>query len=193
MNSPKIYISQQGFRIHLVTATKKSVEISIHQPSSFISQNLERILPDWNLPVIWVVLVLQQSQYKLLEKKPYIEREKDCLREQFIRLCFEVAFNLRDRGFLTDLIDPRNGYPLLSRPGEILHDDTAVVRALLSFPVIDNNCHVLEHPIWGTAVYPSTMISAASPTIIKTVLKSVASQHGWKEPKTDLQLSHFGV
>lgn len=177
--------------IHLVTETEQKVEISIHQPSLFISQNLERVLPEWNLPVAWVVLVLQQSRYELVETTSYVEREKDRLREKFMRFGFEVAFKLRDRGFLTDLIDPRNGYPLLSRPGEILHDDTAVVRALLGFPAINNNCHVLEHPTWGTAIYPSTMISSASPTIIKTVLKSVAAQHGWKKSKTELQLSRF--
>lgn len=193
MNSSKVYIFKQSSPIHLVTETGQSVEISIHQPSSFISQNLERVLPDWTLPVAWVVVVLQQSRYELVETTPHVEREKDRLREKFMRFGFEVAFKLRDRGFLTDLIDPRNGYPLLSRPGEIPHDDTAVVRALLGYPVINNNCHVLEHPRWGTAVYPSIMISSASPTIIKTILKSVASQHGLKKPKTDLQLSGFGV
>ena len=79
------------------------------------------------------------------------------------------------RGFLTDLIDPRTSYPLLSRPEEIPHDDTALVKAFLGFPVIHNRCRVLEHPKWGTAVYPSTMMSSASPTITKSVLKRVAA------------------
>lgn len=193
MNSQKFYIFQQSSYIHLVTETGQSVEISIHQPSTFVSQNLERVLPDWTSPVIWVVIVLQQTQYELAETTPDVEREKDRLREKFMRFGFEFAFKLRDRGFLTDLIDPRSGYPLLSRPGEISHDDTAVVRALLGFPVINNNCSVLEHPRWGTAVYPSTMISSASPTMIKAALKSVAFPHGWREPKISLQLSSFEV
>lgn len=165
----------------LVTETGQAVHMSVHLPSTFIAQNLERILPDWNLPVLWVVIVLQQSQYELEESTPEVEQEKERLREKFMRFGFDFAFNLRDRGFLSNLIDPRTGYALLSRPGEIPHDDTAVVQALLGLPVIRNQCCVLKHPIWGTAVYPSTLLTSAPPKVIKPVLKSVAAWHGWKQ------------
>jgi len=157
--------------------------MSVHRPSPFIVQNLERVLPDWNVPVLWVAIILQQSRYELVEYTPEVEREKERLREKFMRFGFDVAFNLRDRGFLSNLIDPRTGYPLLSRPGEIPHDDTAVVKALLGFPIIRNRCRVLEHPLWGKAVYPSTLLTSAPPKVIKSVLKSVAPLHGWKKQK----------
>jgi hypothetical protein len=157
--------------------------MSVHRPSPFIVQNLERVLPDWNVPVLWVAIILQQSRYELVECTPEVEREKERLREKFMRFGFDVAFNLRDRGFLSNLIDPRTGYPLLSRPGEIPHDDTAVVKALLGFPIIRNRCRVLEHPLWGKAVYPSTLLMSAPPKVIKSVLKSVAPLHGWKKLK----------
>lgn len=157
--------------------------MSVHRPSLFIVQNLERVLPEWNQPVLWVVIVLQQSRYELVAKTPAVEREKERLREKFMRFGFDVAFNLHDRGFSSNLIDPRTGYPLLSRPGEIPHDDTAVVKALLGFPIIRNKCRVLEHPIWGKAVYPSTLLTSAPPKVIKPVLKSVAALHGWKDRK----------
>lgn len=185
--------TQQGSLINLTTPTGQGVNISIHQPSLFMIQNLERVIPDWNLPVLWVVVVLQQSRYQLIESTDHIEREKERLREKFMRFGFDLAFDLRDRGFLADLIDPRTGYPLLSRIGEIRHDDTAAVEALLGFPVIQNNCRVLEHPNWGTAVYPSILMSSASPKTIKPMLKKVATQHGWKTLKTELQLSISGV
>lgn len=154
--------------------------MSVHRPSSFIVQNLERVLPEWNESVLWVVIVLQQSRYELVAKTPQIEREKERLREKFMRFGFDVAFSLRDRGFASNLIDPRTGYPLLSRPGDIPHDDTAVVKALLGFPIIRNKCRVLEHPVWGKAVYPSTLLTSAPPKVIKPVLKSVAAMHGWR-------------
>ncbi len=157
--------------------------MSVHRPSPFVAQNLERVLPGWDLPVLWVVIVLQQAQYELIETTPDIEREKERLREKFMRFGFEVVFSLRDRGYLSNLIDPRTGYPLLSRPGEIPHDDTAVVHALLGFPIIRNQCRVLEHPTWGTAVYPSTLLTSASPKVIKPVLKRVGAQQGWTELK----------
>lgn len=183
--------SQHRHLVELVTQTGQAVQMSVHQPSLFIAQNLERVLPDWVLPVnpCRVVVFLQQSRYPLADTAPHIEREKDRLREKFIGFGSDVLRYLRARGFLTDLIDPRTGYPQLSRPGEIPHDDTAVVKALLGFPVIHNGCSVLEHPSWGSAVYPGILISSACPQIIKPVLRRVAAQHGWKKPKTDLQLS----
>lgn len=189
MTSPPFWSYQHGQLIHLVSENGLAVQISVHRPSSFIYQNLERVIPDWNLPVLWVVVVLQQSRYELAETSIPVEREKERLREKFMRFGLDVAFNLRDRGFLSDLIDPRNGYPLLSRPGEISHDDTAVVHALLGLPVTINKCSVLMHPAWGTAIYPSILMASASPRIIKSVLKSVAILHGWKSAKTTTQLS----
>ncbi len=188
MNYPRLHNSGQGYRLYLIKETGQAVQISIHPPSQFICANLERILPDWNFSVLWVVVVLQQSRYELVEITPQVEKEKERLREKFMRFGCEVAFNLRDRGFLADLIDPRTGYPLFSHPGEIPHDDTAVVKALLGLPVIHNTCRVLRHPIWGTAVYPSVFMSSAPPTILKTVLKSVAIMHGWNQSKIDLQV-----
>jgi hypothetical protein len=167
--------------LYLVTETGQTVQMSIHRPSPFVVQNLERVLPDWNLPVLWVVIVLQQARCELVDITPESEQEKERLREKFLRFGFEVAFSLRDRGFLSNLIDPRTGYPLLSRPGEILHDDTAVVKALLGLPVIRNRCCVLEHPVWGKAVYPSTLLTSAPPRVIEPILKRVAAQQGWQE------------
>ena len=171
--------------LDLVTETGQAVQMSVHAPSTFIVHNLERILPDWDVPVLWVVIVLQQSRYELEESTPEVEQEKERLREKFMRFGFDFAFNLRDRGFLSNLIDPRTGYALLSRPGEIPHDDTAVVQALLGLPVIRNRCCVLKHPSWGTAVYPSTLLTSAPPKVIKPVLKSVAAWHGWREATND--------
>nr|WP_202895747.1 methylmalonic aciduria and homocystinuria type D protein [Iningainema tapete] len=169
----------------MVGKTGQAVQISIHSPSQYICANRERILPDWkNQPSFWVVIVLQQSQYELVESTPEIEIEKERLREKFMRFGCDVGFNLRDRGYLTDLIDPRTGYPLLSRPGKVPHDDTAVVKALLGYPVIQNKCRVLVHPSWGMAVYPSILISVAAPMVIEWVAKSIAALHGWKQPSS---------
>ncbi|MBD6618942.1 methylmalonic aciduria and homocystinuria type D protein [Komarekiella sp. 'clone 1'] len=182
MNYPKVYASEQGCPINLVGNMGQAVQISIHAPSQYICANCERILPDWKeQPFLWVVIVLQQSQYKLVEKTAEIEAEKERLREKFMRFGCDLVFNLRDRGYLTDLIDPRTGYPLMSHPGAIPHNDTAVVKALLNYPVIKNKCSVLVHPNWGTAVYPSILISEAPPILIEWVTKDIAPMHGWNE------------
>lgn len=180
--NPKTYISEQGCPINLVGKTGQAVQISIHPPSHYICANRERILPDWKQQTfLWVVIVLQQSRCQLVECTAEIEIEKERLREKFMRFGCDLAFNLRDRGYLADLIDPRTGYPLLSHPGAIPHNDTAVVKALLKYPVIKNKCCVLVHPMWGTAVYPSVLISEAPPFIIESIAKDIAPIHGWKE------------
>ncbi|MDZ7960416.1 MAG: methylmalonic aciduria and homocystinuria type D protein [Aulosira sp. DedQUE10] len=182
MNYPPVYSSKQNCPIHLVGKTGQAVQISIHSPSRYICANCERILPDWKpQSSLWVVIVLQQSRYQLQESIAVIEKEKERLREKFMRFGCDLAFNLRDRNYLTDLIDPRTGYPLLSHPGSVPHDDTAVVKALLNYQVIKNKCCVLVHPDWGTAVYPSILISEAPPIMIEWVTKSIAPMHGWQE------------
>ncbi len=182
MNFHPGYISEQNCPLNLVGKTGQAVQISIHNPSQYICANCEQILPGWQeQSFLWVIVVLQQSRYPLLERTAQVEAEKERLREKFMRFGCDLAFNLRDRGFLTDLIDPRTGYPLLSHPGEVPHDDTAVVKALLDYPVIKNRCCVLVHPDWGTAVYPSILISEAPPEIITSVTKGIAPMHGWME------------
>ncbi|MDJ0619052.1 MAG: methylmalonic aciduria and homocystinuria type D protein [Calothrix sp. MO_192.B10] len=181
MNYPTVSPSEQSHPINLVGKMGKAIQITIHSPSEYIQANRDRILPDWkDQPSLWLVIVLQQSQYQMLEITPKVEREKQQLRENFMRFGFDVAFHLRDRGYLSDLIDPRTGYPLLSHPGEIPHDDTAAVNALLHYPIIRNKCRLLIHPQWGISIYPSILISTAHPTIIELVIKNIAPAHGWK-------------
>ena len=166
--------------LQLVNKIGQAVEISIHTPSPYICANCERVLPDWKQQqFLWVIIVLQQSKYPLEEITTATEIEKEKLREKFMRFGCDVAFNLRDRGYITDLIDPRTGYPLLSHSGLIPHDDTAVAQALLKYPTIENKCHVLVHPQWGSAVYPSIMLSEAPPEMLELVIKSIAPMHGW--------------
>lgn len=182
MNYPKIFDFKQDYKINLVSERGQEIQISIHSPTRYICDNCERILPDWkNKLEMLVVVVLQQSQFGLIESSPRIETEKQRLRAQFMKFACDVAFDLRDKNYLTDLIDPRTGYPLLSRPGQIPHDDTAVVKALLKYPLICNKCRVLIHPKWGTAVYPGILISAAPQIIIARTIKSIATLHSWEE------------
>lgn len=182
MSYPKIFSSKQDYKINLVSQRGEEIQISIHAPSRYICDNCERILPDWkNKLKMSVVIVLQQSQFALIESSPSVETEKQRLRAKFMRFACDVAFDLQDHNYLTDLIDPRTGYPLLSRVGQIPHDDTAVVKALLKYPIICNECRVLVHPKWGTAVYPGILISAAPQIIIFQTIKSIAMLHGWEE------------
>lgn len=181
MSYSRVYSFERVSPIHLVGNTGQSIQISIHPPSQYICTNREQIFPDWkNTFSLWIAIVLQQARFELVDTTPEIEMEKERLREKFMRFGCDVAFNLRDRDYQTDIIDPRTGYPLLSRPGKKNHDDTATVKALLQYAIVQNKCRVLVHPEWGTAVYPSILISEAPPSIMEWIIKSIAPLHDWK-------------
>lgn len=190
MNYFRVSTFERDCHLNLVGDYGQAVQISIHYPTSYISANRDRIFPDWrNRSTIWVIVVLQQSLYSLIKSTPAIELEKQRLRQSFMKFGLELAFSLEDltpltlrpEKYHTDAIDPRTGYPILSRPGEMPHDDTATVKALLNYPIIYNRCRVLVHPDWGTAVYPGIMISTAPPQKIMVMMRNVARTFGWYE------------
>ena len=182
MSYPKIFSFPKDYKIKLVNERGEEIQISIHSPTRYIRDNCQRILPDWDSKLTMsVAIVLQQSRFTLTESLPKIELEKQRLRAKFMKFACDVAFDLKDKKYPTDLIDPRTGYPLLSRPGQTSHDDTAAVKALLKYPIICNKCRVLIHPEWGTAVYPSILISAAPKIIIAQAMQSSAIFHGWEK------------
>ena len=151
----------------------QKTEISVHAPSPFVAVNWQRIIPDWTASAIWVVIVLQRSRVPLTAVNPAVEREKERLRNRLLRFGFCLASVLGDRG-LIEIIDPRTGYPLLSRPGEMTHDDVAVVQALLGYSVESGQCSALVHPRWQTAVYPGILFSSASSSDIEFLARNTA-------------------
>ena len=146
------------------------LQYSVHPPSPFLRAHLNQLLPDWSLPAASVLLILQKRQSETLDRTGETETDKDRLREQFIKLGCNIARTLGKMGHQVDLFDPRTGWPLLSSPGEYQLDDVAVVCALLGYATNPKgSCATLLHPIWGRAVYPSTLLSSAPPTLVKSV------------------------
>ena len=148
------------------------LQIYIDRPSEFIKQNQHKLLPTWDVSISYIILVLQKSNFPLENSSYEIEREKDYLRERFFRLGCNWVFKLRKDRYQSDLFDPRNGYPLLSRPGAITLSDTTVVRDLLNFDVVKQKCSLLVHPEWGTAIYPSTIVTSAPLEILEPLLQN---------------------
>ena len=115
------------------------------------------------------------SQAVLLDKTPETEQQKQRLREQFIAFGQRFASKLYEIGYLSEIFDPQTGLPLLSEPGQLKLDDVAVVQACLGYQLIDRGgCSILQHPVWGSAVYPSILVSSARPEILESVAKTIA-------------------
>lgn len=151
------------------------MQYSVHWAHEFFQTHLEQLLPQWSVPVLSVLVVLQMSQYVLLDKTPETELQKQQLRDQFIHFGRRFAAKLCQMGYLVEVFDPQTGLPLLSEPGQLKLDDVAVVQACLGYQLIDRGgCSTLQHPVWGSAVYPSILVSSAQPEIMESVARAIA-------------------
>lgn len=150
------------------------MQYSVHSPSPFICTHTDRLLPTWSRPVSSVLVILQPSSCTLCEKSPRAEQQKQRLRQKFLQFGYQIAHQLQQRGYLVDAFDPRTGFPLLSQPGQLRLDDVAVAHACLGYPTTDSDgCSVILHPAWGSAVYPSILMSSASIEMLESVVEDV--------------------
>jgi Methylmalonic aciduria and homocystinuria type D protein len=146
-------------------------EIWLAAPGQFVREHQRQLLPTWKEPIATTLIMLQKARFSLTEEKQAIELEKEGLREQFLRWAFPLICQLRDRHFVTDLIDPRSGNPLLSSSGEICHDDVAAIAEILGWEIaVAGHCRAIVHPQWGTAVYPGIILSTASLPVLQSFL-----------------------
>lgn len=147
------------------------MQYSVHPPSPFINTHWHQLLPDWSCPVESILVVLQPCSCDLAAKTPATDDQKQRLRQQFLEFGNQVAHHIRQRGYLVEMFDPRTGLPLFSQPGSLPLDDVAVAQACLGYQTRDRwGCSLILHPTWGSAVYPSTLLSSAPPAIIETIL-----------------------
>jgi hypothetical protein len=148
------------------------LQYSIHPPSQFIKTHLGQLLPGWSVPVASVLIVIQQCEFALINKTFETEVHKFQLREKFTELGCKIVVQLRQSGYLADLFDPQTGLPMLSIPGKIRLDDVAVVRSMLGYPALDRGgCLIIQHPVWGNAVYPSILVTSACAKALESVVR----------------------
>jgi hypothetical protein len=151
------------------------MQYSVHPPSQFIYQNCEQLLPNWSSPIQSVVVVLQPSRLELNQQTPEVESQKHYLRSLFLNFGFKVTQQLQKMGYLAELFDPRTGLPVLSQAGALRLDDVAVVRSSLGYATAQiGDCFTILHPDWGSAVYPSIVMSSADRTVVESVVNKVA-------------------
>ncbi|MBW4580209.1 MAG: methylmalonic aciduria and homocystinuria type D protein [Tildeniella nuda ZEHNDER 1965/U140] len=149
-------------------------QYSVHPPSQFVSHYQDKLLPDWLCPARSMLIVLQPCDCDLLERSPTAEVQKRKLRRRFLKLGYAIAVQINRRGYTAALFDPRTGLPLLARPGELKLDDVAIVHAALGYRIAGSDgCSIVIHPMWGQAVYPSTLVSSAEPALVEQILREM--------------------
>ena len=164
-------------------------EVFVCATNAYVRQHLPRLVPAWSPDEVWAIFLLQQAVASLGEVTPATTAEKQRLRREFITFGFALAFALQTQGFMTEVFDPRSAFPLLSPPGELRHNDVRAAANLPAMQIQPGLCPMLVHPLWGTAVYPATILTAAPPLACQTVLEAIARAHCW----SDLRLEHLGV
>ncbi|XHX78606.1 MAG: hypothetical protein RBJ76_01340 [Stenomitos frigidus ULC029] len=150
------------------------IQYSVHPPSRFLVSHQAKLLPDWSCPARSMLIVLQPCNCNLLERSPTAEAQKRALRRQFFQLGYAIAGHIKQLGYAVAIFDPRTGLPLLSRPGALRLDDVAIVRATLGYQSVSSHgCAAVIHPLWGGAVYPSTLVSSIEPALLEQILTHV--------------------
>ncbi len=151
---------------------------SVHPPNAFFQSHLDQLLPGWLEPVRSILIVLQQANRSLLRCTAATEAEKHRLRQQFILFGEQLVAQLKSQDYQAELFDPRTGLPLFSPPGTLRLDDIAVVRSTLGYPTLPKGgCLTISHPTWGSAVYPSILVSSATPEVLEQSVTSLLAYH----------------
>lgn len=150
------------------------MQYSVHPPSEFICQHSQKMLPQWRAPVRSVLIVLQPSTIQLTEHSLETELQKYHLRARFLDFGLKIADRLRRIGHDAELFDPRTGFPILSQSGALPLDDVAVVRSSLGYGTVQiGDCFTIVHPDWGSAVYPSILMSSADRDCTASIVNGV--------------------
>ncbi|HTL90611.1 MAG TPA: methylmalonic aciduria and homocystinuria type D protein [Leptolyngbya sp.] len=154
------------------------IQYSVHPPSHYICQHSEKLLPGWSAPIRSIVVILQPADRELTERCLATELQKQALRSQFIEFGLKVVELLRQLGHLAELFDPKTGFPILSEAGSLRLDDVAVVRSTLGYAIVPvGNCCTIVHPTWGSAVYPSILMSSADSSLVESAVAGLLECH----------------
>lgn len=156
----------------------ETIEFSAHQPSDFIQTNQVRILPSWSNAVESVLVFLQHAPCDFSVQTETTEHWKSKLRQNFLRFGRKLITRFQEEGHFAVLIDPCTGFPLNTQSGSLTLSDVSIVKSLLHFSTeLRGDCLVLIHPRWGDAVYPSTILSTASPSLAEYLTEPMLIDH----------------
>ncbi|MGP1386645.1 MAG: methylmalonic aciduria and homocystinuria type D protein [Thainema sp.] len=143
-------------------------------PPAYLQDHFHQFLPQWDIAAESVLIVLQQVQEPLCAPTPRIDGYKQRCRHRFLVWAEQMTSQLQAKGYRCDIFDPRTGQPMLSEPGERCLDDAAVVQACLHYDLKPcGDCCVINHPEWGSAVYPSILMTSAPLVVLHQVTARV--------------------
>lgn len=156
-------------------AKPNEIQVSVHSvgQTSFLREAClifpsQDFVNDMNLIMI---PTMQHAQHDLVKVGPEIEEEKDRLLLTFFEFGKLFCAKMQEAGAWADYIDPCSGLPMIFKDGNKVFDEVQSASTLLSYSTMNCGCcKVLLHPDWGSAVYPSSVFTTASPELVRSVL-----------------------
>ncbi len=183
--------------IHITT-----MEYSVHSIPLILRDDIRTIFPCMPsvrpLDHAHVILVMQPCVHSsMTEFTPESEREKGDLLVNFERFARELRREIWSQqeqqqqqrqvhagsavgdanSWWFDYSDPISGYPAHSQHGGRCFSDVDVCEMLLHYRVdtVGGTCRLLSHPTWGTAVYPTAILTCHIPLpVIEGAIRRIA-------------------
>lgn len=76
-----------------------------------------------------------------------------------------------------DFTDPASGLPVHTQQGPSFYPDVEGAERLLRYSIIDiGGCRLLEHPTWGSRVYPGTLFTTAPTSVILSCMDQLETE-----------------
>lgn len=155
------------------------LEYSVHAaPASFVRHVVPVFpqMPKEKKHELVVVPVCQKSLVALNKYGAKEEEEKDRLLEQFIEWSRKIVEPLKEAGHWADVTDPASGQAYFGDASSSTYADVEGLQQLLRYEVdtiSGGGCRMVRHPMWGLAVYPSTLFTTAPVDVVVDILKRV--------------------
>ena len=146
-------------------------EIYLLEPTRYILNNYSQLFASWGKSPHSLIIVLLYSTIPLNNNCARVRREKNRLKENFLRLGKTIQLTLQKKQFLIEIIDPQDGKPLFSNSDQIFLDSVAVVhKSLMMHYISFGKCKLLHHPFQKTSIYPGLMITNAKTERIRDLI-----------------------
>lgn len=148
-----------------------SIEVSLHTLSDAVKKELQVMFSSIDVSSLVAMPTCQKASYDLVNIGQEVEAEKDRLLECFMSFASTVADELERLGFFCDYIDPCSGLSVRCKDTNRFFDEVSSFQSLLKYETMNAGCcKVLLHPVWGSAVYPATIITNAPKTVVEDLL-----------------------
>jgi len=171
---------------------RTTFEVVVIRPSRAFKREARDVMPDLRgacapegekiMDTLLVVLTLQKTSVELIDFSETTEEDKDVSLHAFNAFATELGRSLGHG--LVIWPDPASGLPQKGPPGLGVFCEISAVESYrvpgYSFTHVGGpagGCRVLQHPRWGCAVYPaSILVSGVEPSVLCEAIHVLATK-----------------